>query len=220
MIHVMKWVLQLLLLVSASLSVSAAFIEGTVYDLGLNEVQDAIVRINTTPAQRMVAKDATYSFQVPPGSYKIEAAKNDLTVSEVVSTGDQGSYVLDLIMIPAFDSIMADEELEAPEVEPLVQDEPKPLIEWLGWITALLLLAFVVYKFSKSQNEIKKVSVNDDLEKIMHFLEKQGGRATQKEIRSIFPYSEAKVSMMVSELEGKGLVERLKKGRSNLVVKK
>jgi uncharacterized membrane protein len=76
----------------------------------------------------------------------------------------------------------------------------------------------MAFRFSKSKHVV--ASVNGDLERIISFLDEQGGRATQKEIRKLFPYSEAKVSLMISELESKELVERFKKGRSKVVVKK
>mgnify|MGYP000167908787 CR=1 FL=1 len=56
-----------------------------------------------------------------------------------------------------------------------------------------------------------------DLKKIVNFIYKQGKRTTQKEIRKHFPFSEAKISLMLTELEHKGLIEKFKKGKSNVI---
>ena len=53
----------------------------------------------------------------------------------------------------------------------------------------------------------------------MHFLDGQGGRTTQKEICKELPYSEAKISLMITELEQKQMVKRIKKGRGNIITK-
>ena len=38
------------------------------------------------------------------------------------------------------------------------------------------------------------------------------------EIRKHFPLSEAKISLMITELEHKGIVNRIKKGRGNVII--
>ena len=57
-----------------------------------------------------------------------------------------------------------------------------------------------------------------DTEIILEILEKEGGRATQKEIRKHIPLSEAKISLMIAELEHQGKVKKVKKGRGNIII--
>lgn len=59
-----------------------------------------------------------------------------------------------------------------------------------------------------------------DLQQIVDIIKKEGGRTTQKEIRKHIPLSEAKISLMIAELEHKGIVEKIKKGRGNVLVLK
>lgn len=66
----------------------------------------------------------------------------------------------------------------------------------------------------------KKPELPKELQEVVSFIKKEGGRATQKEIRKEFPLSEGKVSLMISDLEEKGVVKRIKKGRGNIVVLK
>ena len=54
----------------------------------------------------------------------------------------------------------------------------------------------------------------------LDFIKKQGGRTTQKEIRKNFPMSEAKISLIITELEHRGKIEKIKRGRSNIIILK
>jgi len=213
-------------------SVLGVAIHGTVYDFGLSRLADSVIEINSTPRQQMVAKDGTYSFSVPPGAYSLKARheKSDSEVVENISAITEGDYVLDLILLP---SLGGDEELvmEEPEVmEEIVKE--KPLVHWLLWAIIFTVLGYLVYKISRKPaqivekiiqkeviREVKEVAVVEELQKVLEFIEKEGGRTTQKDIRKNFPYSEAKISLMIDDLEAKGLVKKVKKGRGNIIIK-
>jgi len=209
----MKWVWVLLVLLP---SVLGAVIHGTVYDFGLNKLPNSVVEIDTSPRQQMVAVGGTYSFSVPPGNYTLSARFKDSDVDENISAVSDGDYVFDLILLPNVDELSV-ETPEVPLVEDVVQDVP--VTSWLVWLFVFVVLGFVAYKVSRPRNIIKEVSVADDLQKILEFVEKEGGRTTQKDIRKNFPYSEAKISLMIDDLEAKGLLKRIKKGRGNIIVK-
>ena len=66
------------------------------------------------------------------------------------------------------------------------------------------------------QEEIK--IMDTDLNKILSLLKKNKGRMTQREIRKEFPLSEAKVSLMITELESMDKVKKIKKGRGNVII--
>jgi len=52
----------------------------------------------------------------------------------------------------------------------------------------------------------------------LKFIKKEGGRTTQKEIRKNIGLGEAKVSLIITELEHKKKVKRIKKGRGNIII--
>ncbi len=218
----MKAVLLLLLLLPLA---NAATIYGAVYDFGLNKVE-AVVDIDTTPRQQMVAKNGSYSFAVNAGSYILRArhVKTDSIIEENITVNEDGSYVLDLILLPSFDAL---DDVDAVPDDMLIDDvvQDRPVSHWLAWLVVFTALGFLVYRSVKSapekliQKEVREVPVADELNSVMKFIDEQGGRATQKDIRKQFPYSEAKVSLMIDELEEKGLVKRIKKGRGNVIVK-
>lgn len=58
----------------------------------------------------------------------------------------------------------------------------------------------------------------DDLKQVIRIMEKHGGRMTQLDLRKALPYSEAKVSLMISDLESRGILKKIKKGRGNILI--
>ena len=58
------------------------------------------------------------------------------------------------------------------------------------------------------------------MEQIIKIIKREGSRTTQKEIRKQIPLSEAKISLMIAELEHKGIIEKIKKGRGNIIILK
>jgi uncharacterized membrane protein len=55
---------------------------------------------------------------------------------------------------------------------------------------------------------------------VLEILKKSGNRLTQKELRDKMPIGEAKVSLIVAELEELGYVKKIKQGRGNIIVLK
>ncbi len=231
----MNWAWVLLLLVPL---VSAAELHGTVYDFELKKVPLAVVEVNSSPAQRLVAVNGTFSFLLAPGEYEIVVSlpKRNLSSSEVVEIEKEGSFVYDVILLPdvSGDDVLFSEVDDVPFFEDLIEE--KPASHWFAWLAVFIALAALVVVFSrkgKKSNQktvvhkeivhervVEKVSLAEDVQQVMVVLEQQGGRASQKDIRKELPFSEAKVSLMIDELEKKELVERIKKGRGNVIVKK
>ena len=65
---------------------------------------------------------------------------------------------------------------------------------------------------------VKVVGLPDDLNQVLNVIRESGGRINQVELRQKLPYSEAKVSLMISDLEDRGLVRKIQKGRGNIIV--
>jgi uncharacterized membrane protein len=63
-----------------------------------------------------------------------------------------------------------------------------------------------------------KIPLSTDLSKVLSIIRDHKGRITQKDLRNRLEYSEVKVSLMLSELEKRGLVKKLKNGRENIVI--
>ena len=59
---------------------------------------------------------------------------------------------------------------------------------------------------------------DEDLSKVLEVIKKNDGRITQKEIRKQLSLSEAKISLVISQLESEKKIKKIKKGRGNIII--
>jgi len=71
--------------------------------------------------------------------------------------------------------------------------------------------------FDETKEEVESP---ESLDRVIRIIKENNGRVTQKDIRKQIPLSEAKISLMITELEDKGIVKRIKKGRGNIIILK
>lgn len=65
---------------------------------------------------------------------------------------------------------------------------------------------------------LKKQPLSAELSETLNIIRGNKGRITQKDLRGRLKYSEVKVSLLLSELEKRGLIKKFKNGRENIVV--
>lgn len=243
----------------------AATVHGTIYEWSDFEtpLKNAIVEVNSTPAQYMVSTDGTYSFNISSGNYLIQCKyyQNNvleyITEEEIEIDGD-GIFVLDLLLFPPTESeyeFLGDINLTG---DMSIDDYPNSASHagyYLILIFVLLLLTFWFSSLLKSRDiksrnnpgavddnvdvtdELPEENVRlemgaaevtgdfgegrklpDDLGGLYDMILHMGGRVTQKDLRKKVPYSEAKVSLMLADLEDRGFIRKIKKGRSNIII--
>ena len=230
-------ILNFIFLLYAVGSVSGAVIHGTVYEwYTLEPLQNVILEVNSTPPQRFVAKEGTYEFELERGQYCIKSRyyeNNELLYysEENVSIETDGDFVLDIIMFPNIDlneKFFEDFDINLSINEDLLEgidgDREEELPTW-GIIAIIIIPLILLYllKFRRgSKEEGKKPTevLPDDLKEIVNILRRHGGRMTQLELRKELNYSEAKVSLMLADLENRGLIERFRRGRGNIIILK
>jgi len=219
--------------------VFSATIHGKVFDYNFRLATNSVVKINTVPEQRIVAVDGSYSFMVPVGEYTITAFVNDETeqlvyfVEDNISVVGEGDYVRDLILFPYED--LGELDLNGDFDEVIIEDEKGGsalliIFYVLGGavlIMALLVLVFGGKKGKKKEKPeaqgvetVKTIGTGeepDELDKVLAFI-KAHKRVTQKDIRKEFPLSEAKISLIITDLESQGKIRKIKKGRGNIVI--
>ena len=224
-----KIALILFMLLLLTSIVSAATIHGTVYDFSLAKIRNIVVEIDTIPAQRQISTEGTYSFNIPSGSYTITAKTkaNALLTSENITIIEEGNYTLDLI---SFIDTSEEQELLNDtdiEIDSEIEQIDRPNYTWLIIIIIGIVLGVLsyIYFYIKKKRPISKEEKNEEIEtdlaeKVLSIIKKNEGRTTQKELRKLLPYSEAKVSLIITELESKGQIQKIKKGRSNVIILK
>lgn len=269
-----------------------ATIHGAIYEWDTFQLmENVIIEVNTTPPQSIVAKYGVYSMNLAPGEYLLTATyyeNNTLTAStqETITISDDGDYIIDLILLPSYDSDLSEDpdllditaSLEA-DSEAFEDGADDRTLLYVAVLIVLLVGGTAVYSFSKKKGKKKadeemqispvagdmmkvaametkgessagvpykideteglepkvsevsetpavpevvdvgeEVPLPSDLQEVLDIIRSGGGRITQKELRSKLSYSEAKVSLVVSDLENRGLVEKFKKGRGNIII--
>lgn len=215
----------------------AATISGTVYDISLEKVDSAVVKINTYPKQSMVAEEGFYEFTVPDGDYTLTAERMDAgtvtdRIEENITVIGEGEFNLDLILFPDFsieEELLNDMDIELDE--PYLEPEKNNNVLWITVIIALILIAGFYHLTKVSFKKVKtvlekelfygetKTSGEEDYVKLVKdVIKKEGGRTTQKDIRKKVPLSEAKISLIITELEASGEIKKIKKGRGNIII--
>lgn len=232
--------ISLFTLLSISSASDAATVGGTIYDMALEPAYDVRVTVNSSPQQSLISKDGTYSFELSIGNYMIEAVcmsrYRKCYANENLTIVDNGDYVLDLIVFP---DISEEEALLEENVELGFDDFSDDYEESkangydtssiVAYSLIILIIAAIFYTFyirrkkkinkKTGKKSTTKNDKDDDItQKVIDYLRSEGGRATQKDIRKQFPFSEAKMSLVLTELEDKGSIRKIKKGKGNIVI--
>ncbi len=92
--------------------------------------------------------------------------------------------------------------------EPEMEPEPEPEIKEEG------------FERSEESEGLEESDIPSDLQEVLSVIRDDDGRISQKELRARLKYSEAKVSLMITDLEDRGLVKKVKKGRGNVIILK
>jgi|SRR3989344_331641 len=200
-----------------------AVVKGEIYDFSLESVNDVLVQINTVPLQKQIAINGNYNFEVANGNYviKVFSLNGDLVGKENITILDNGTYNLDIIVFPNLDDAGEDTEIDSTlqEINDTKTDNNSRYI--ISFILLLILITVMLllwkFKFKKEDNLDES---NDQLSNEVLEIIKKEKRINQKDLRKHFPLSEAKISLVISELEAKGKIEKIKKGRGNILILK
>ncbi len=247
MVNLLKGTLILLVISFLTGSGQAAAVHGVIYSWSDFEkpLRNAIVEINSIPVQSKVATDGTYSFEdLQPGNYTIMAKfyRNNVmeySAEEVVRIVDrEGNFNIDILLFPATDSeieYLGDMNLTG-DID-LKNDPPSNTYLWAAGIVIILSSVLIGLWIWKKKTPPGGQIINDppmqqpekipdtpekeipeDLRDLYALIMKKGGRVTQKDLRGDMKCSEAKVSLMLDDLEDRGYIKKIKKGRSNIII--
>ncbi|AIY90113.1 helix-turn-helix transcriptional regulator [Geoglobus acetivorans] len=224
----MKKILVILALLLITSTASGAKIQGTVFSWETFEpLKNVIITINTTPQQRIVSEDGNYMFEVSPGIYSIEVYHYDditLYANETVVVEQNGTYRIDILAYPLVEELdrnMSEElNLEFNVEDGRIQSNSG--YYWIGGVLLIAVLFAGAYVLKRRASEevhelVPQESLPEDLGEIVEIIRQAGGRITQKELKKKTGYSDAKISLMLADLERRGIVEKVKKGRGNII---
>jgi len=223
--------------------VQGARVYGSIYDLNMNTINSVVVEVNSTPRQRHVSRYGGYSFELEPGKYLIQATitQNSKTIeiaAEVVEVLNfEGEYIVDLFIYP--DIVLSNDQNGVT----VVRNNYITYILAFVLIMALIGLittSYFLYRKKKKKNisveyniqypreevdekvkniEIKVKSEDDAIKKrILNLIKENNNELSQKEIRKKIQLSESKISQVISVLTKEKQIEKIKKGRKNILI--
>lgn len=216
-------------------STNAARIHGNIYEwYTLEPLYNVIVYVNSTPPQRFVATRGFYEFELEKGNYMLvakyyEGNKLVYIYEENITIQSDGNFTIDIIMFPNIDleeKIFKESDVNFSIEDVLwlqkrekIQEMRDLLLIFLG---AILLFLFVFFLLRKTREKGQETSeeLPDDLKEMVEIIKENGGRITQLELRKKLNYSEAKISLMLADLERRGLIEKFKRGKGNIIILK
>jgi uncharacterized membrane protein len=93
------------------------------------------------------------------------------------------------------------------------------IVALLGVAAGMLLILFGprVYQRIRKVGKVRFVGVTSEEEEILEILRTKGGSCSQKDLYRDLDMSQAKVSIILNNLEERGLVRRFREGRENVV---
>ena len=226
-------------------AVFAATLEGKVFAWQtLDPLNGAVIDFNSIPKQRIISENGDYRVGLETGSYEIQAVYYESEVPllyalEEIEIKTDGAFVFDLILFPISEQDLNRLRiLGAGKEFPEKQGNPMVLVIVLVLLTIALSL-FLFFRKQKQIEEEKKLHrTTEKIEQVVEektteekkldkyalevidVLKRSGNRLTQKELREKVSVGEAKVSLIVAELEQLGIVKKIKQGRGNIVVLK
>jgi uncharacterized membrane protein len=212
-----------------------------------NPLKNSIVEIeeNQTRLQYKISGDGTYIFDISPGSYIIKAKYYNNNILEF--SGEEKLQIdkpdesrnLDILLFPPMDSeyeYLGDINLTG-EIDAKESGLTDYIIIMLAGLFIFIIILFYIWKREKKpviqgtiepspeipENKIgphenNNMELPGDLKDLYDIILKKGGRTTQKDLRKEVIYGEAKVSLMIADLEDRGLIKKIKKGRSNIII--
>ena len=225
----------------------AAEVHGVIYSWSDFEkpLKNAIVEIDSIPVQSKVATNGTYSFDnLQPGNYTIKARSyrnNVLEYSaqeEVHIVDRDGNFNIDILLFPPTDSdieYLGDMNLTA-DID--IKNDGSWNTYLLVAVILIILCSALFFLWMKKKKitsdgqviydppvqqpgkipDIPEKEIPEDIQNLYSLIMKKGGRVTQKELRGEMKCSEAKVSLMLDDLQDRGYIKKIKKGRSNIII--
>ncbi|WP_456468651.1 DUF7343 domain-containing protein [Archaeoglobus sp.] len=222
-----RLLIPLFIFLIATVSVGGVEIYGKIYRWDtLDLVKDVIVEVKDGSVQRLVSDDGSYSFNLSPGNYTIIAKKGDYIAVENLTIRNTTRF--DLILFPNLESI---EDLpDFPEITDEEAEQGQLYYLPVAAIAGVVVAVLYILKRREKERERGRVmdeslqavepipdDLPEDLVEVLEIIRRVGGRITQKELRKKLGYSEAKMSLIIADLERRGLVEKVKKGRGNII---
>jgi len=225
--------------------VSGATIYGEIYNSNdFETVSPVVLKISGPVSTQIIVRDGNYSIDLPPGAYTIAGFyyENSTLVYrsyDKINITDQDKTIhFDIVLFEPDEFDIFYSSIEPPEIDHqnVKESTEFSIVGFLPYLVLLLVIgALVFYLINKksapsvsrpqAKEEIRKEEIKEELEELDDeerkllslLLEASERRALQRDLRKELGFSEAKMSLLIDDLESRGYVKRIKKGRGNII---
>lgn len=164
-VYLICFIAIILMLTGVGSAANIATVHGVAYEWSTFEPLDnAIIEVNSTPTQSMVAQYGVYSFELANGTYMITASyyeDDQLTyyAEDIITVSEEGSYVLDLLLVPSYSS-SNETESEVSNIESSSGTNSNSLV--YGSILVIVILLVLLISQMKQKPQSTKHAVKKE----------------------------------------------------------
>jgi uncharacterized membrane protein len=194
----------------------SVYVSGNIYEKGtMNKLNNTVVTVKSgSYSYRQVFATNNYSFNLPEGQYQLLAERynDDGTISH--SFNESVSLTGSSVRI---DFVLAHSNANSKNNEKN-NDFPAAFIFTIVMVIVAALYVLFVNKKPEQRPQTKKPEELDaEAKGVLDAIKNNDGRITQKELRELLNYSDAKMSLILAELEHYGMIKKFKRGRGNIL---
>lgn len=222
-----KMLLPLLTLLMIGIGFSQLY--GDIYEGDkLTRLDNVLIKISGTNSMQFLT-NKTYSINLSEGNYTIRAThfregKIDYITEDQVSF-DGSSKKFDIVLIPnELFELTPKQNNTTNQTSEIPREDLGIKIENLiiAGVGSLILVAIFLFAYGrrKKPSDAPKTELpplKHEEKEVLRIIGENNGKMYQKELREILNYSEAKMSILIGELEKRGEISREKIGRDKLL---
>ncbi len=196
-------------------------LKGSFYNFyTFEKVNNVIMEINTSPKMRVIITNGYYYLNLTPSCYEIKVytiLNNAPYYSqETICLKNNTEIEYDFILFPAQERKELLEYLDEIDINYNNRTYVSKYLWFFLIVVATIPLMALSYIYFHTKKRDSDYENDEYMKALIDFLKKEK-RTTQKEINKALPFSEGKISLMLAELEDKGLIKKIKKGRTNII---
>ncbi len=201
----------------------ATTITGSIYSSDTFEtVNNTLVRFQGAGEYQVLARDGTYSIDLPQGVYNMtaiyfEGSSLKYFSAETLEVSAE-SQKFDIVL---FDPDWFEGELPALDIDISQEKQPDYSLYIFAAVALAAVAAAAAFLLLRKKEPEKAGEMGAELGaeelEVLKILRENEGRIKQKELRAILNFSESKMSLILTELEAGGRIKRFKKGRENII---
>lgn len=206
----------------------------------LSPVQGAIVQImqNSSVVSQVVTDGrGEYGVNLAQGSYVLntvymEGSKVIYFSHDEITIVSEEDTTFDIVLFPPTEETIPEIELmDIPALDldfygnetlpPIVGEEKAD--NSLYFILLLIIIGGAVTPIvcrKKIPAKLEKTALPEELSKVVGIIKGEKGRMQQRELQKALGLSAAKTSLLITDLEERGMVKRIKRGRGNVIILK